>query len=170
MSTIPPITFAWDGESMVPKHPRLADRHFVVGEVYQLEVREDRSSASHRHYFAAIKEAHDNLPDEIAERFPTPEHLRKYALIRTGYRDERSIACASKAEAQRVASFVRPMDEFAIVTAQGPLVTVWTAKSQSVRAMDKKTFAESKEKVLDFIASLIGTSAAELSTHASEAA
>lgn len=168
MSIIPPLSFAWDGEAMVPKHPRLADRHYVVGEVYQLEVREDRSSASHRHYFVCINEAHQNLSDELAERFPTPDHLRKYALIRCGYRDERSIVCASKAEALRIAAFMKPMDGYAVVVATDAVVTVLTAKSQSVRAMGRKEFQESKDKVLDFLASLIGTSTAALST--SEAA
>jgi hypothetical protein len=155
---------------MRPVHPRLATKHFGDGEVVTLEVREERSSASHRHYFAQLKEAHDNLPDEIAERLPTPEHLRKYALIRSGYRDERSIVCASKAEALRVAGFVKPLDEFAIVTTQGAVVSVWTAKSQSVRAMPKGEFQESKDRVLAYVASLIGTTTAALERHTREAA
>lgn len=167
---IPVLAFQWDGEAMVPRHPKLADRHYVIGEVYQLEIREDRSAASHRHYFAAIKETHDNLPDEIAERLPTPEHLRKFALIRKGYRDERTIVCASKAEALRIASFIRPMDDFAIVTTDGATVTAWTAKSQSVRAMPRGEFQKSKDDVLDFLAGLIGTSPDELARHAEQAA
>jgi len=167
---IPPIAFTWDGDSMVPRHPRLADRHFVVGETYTLEPREDRSSASHRHYFAAIKEAHDSLPEEAADRLPSPEHLRKFCLIKAGYRDERSIVCSSKAEAQRLAAWVRPMDEFAIVAVQGATVIQWTAKSQSVRAMGKAEFEASKDAVLNVIASLIGTDATTLRQRATEAA
>jgi len=159
---IPPIHFAWDGESMSPKIPRLADKHFVVGETYCLIPHEDRSGASHRHYFASINEAHQNLPEDLAERLPTPEALRKYALIRAGFRDERSIACASKAEAHRVAAFIKPMDEFAVVTVENALVMVFTAKSQSMRAMGKKTFAESKDAVLRVISEMIGTDAATL--------
>lgn len=162
MNTIPPLYFQWDGESMIPKIPRLADKHFVVGETYSLIPHEDRSAASHRHYFASINEAHQNLPEDLAERLPTPEALRKYALIRAGFRNERSIACASKAEAQRVAAFVKPMDEFAIVTVENALVTVYTAKSQSMRAMGKKVFSESKDAVLRIISEMIGTDAASL--------
>lgn len=156
------MMFTWVGDAMVPKHPRLADRHYVIGEAYYLEIREDRSAASHRFYFASINEAHGSLPEDLAERLPTPEHLRKFALIRTGYADQRTHVCASKAEALRLASFIRPMDEFAVVVTHEKVVTVWTAKSQSMRAMDKKTFAESKEKVLDFIASLIGVTPSAL--------
>lgn len=168
--TPPPMAFHWDGEAMVPRHPKLADKHFVVGEDYTLEVREDRSAASHRHFFAAIKEAHDNLPEHLAERWPTPEHLRKFALIKTGHADHRSIACSSKAEALRVAAFVKPIDEYSVVVAQEATVIVFTAKSQSVRAMGKPAFQKSKDDVLSFVASLIGTDAATLQRHTSEAA
>lgn len=160
--SIPPLAFTWDGEALIPRVPRLADKHLVVGETYMMVPHEDRSIASHRHYFASINEAHQNLPEELAARLPTPEALRKYALIRAGFRDERSIACASKAEAQRVAAFIKPMDEFAVVTVENALVTVYTAKSQSMRAMGKKVFAESKDAVLRVISEMIGTDAASL--------
>ena len=158
MSETPPVRMTWDGEAFVPEtqyQAKLCDRYFVVGERYQLVEHHDRSSRSHRHFFACVNEAWQNLPEDLAERFPTSEHLRKYALIRAGYRDERSIVAASKAEAQRMASFVKPMDEYAVVTVSEAVVTVYTAKSQSTRAMGKKTFQESKEAVLDVLAALI---------------
>lgn len=168
--TIPPIVFDWDGEVMKPRHPRIADRHFVVGMEYVLAPVEDRSMRSHRHYFASINEAWQNLPEALAERFPTAEHLRKYALIRAGYRDERSIVASSKAEAQRLAGFIRPMDDFAVVTVNGAVVTVYTAKSQSMRAMGKADFQASKDAVLDVIAKLIGVETSELERNAGAAA
>lgn len=170
MTSVPPIPCQWDGEAFKPvgRWSIQADRHFVVGQVYPLEVREDRSAASHRAYFAAVNEAFKNLPEAVAERFPTPDSLRRFALIRTGHRDERSIACASKAEALRVAAFVRPMDDCAVVTVTGSLVTVYTARSQSMRSMDKATFQRSKDDVLAYLAQMLGTTARELA--ASEAA
>ena len=167
---IPPIHFAWDGEAMVPKIPRLADKHYVVGETYCLVPHEDRSQASHRHYFASIAEAHGNLPEELAERLPTPEHLRKYALIKAGYRDERTHVAASKAEAQRTAAFIRPLDDFALVIADGTNVTVFTAKSQSTKAMGRKVFQESKDAVLRVISELIGVTPETLQANAARAA
>lgn len=160
-----PILCHWDGEAMRPLNTawaKRADQEFVVGERYQIAAIEERSAASHNHYFAALAEAHANLPEEIAERFSTVDHLRRYALIRTGYRDERSIVCASKAEAQRVAAFIRPMDSYAIVTVSEAVVMVWAAKSQSKKAMGKQTFGESKEAVLNFVATLIGVNADDL--------
>lgn len=156
--TTAPILFEWTGEAMVPhaRFQRDCDASFVVGEVYRLAVQEHRSQASHSHYFAAIHEAWMNLPEHLAEWFPTAEHLRKHALIKAGYRDERSIVCNSKAEAQRIAAFIKPMDEFAVVTTHEAVVTVWTAKSQSKAAMGKQVFQESKNKVLDVLAEMIG--------------
>lgn len=170
--TAAPILFQWSGEAMVP-HPRFrreCDASFVVGENYRLAVQEHRSQANHNHYFAAIHEAWMNLPDLMAEWFPTTEHLRKYALIKAGYRDERSIVCNSKAEAQRLAAFIKPMDEFAVVTTHEAVVTVWTAKSQSKAAMGKQVFQESKSKVLDVLAEMIGVQPETLTKNVGRAA
>lgn len=165
MTTPPPLPCRWTGDSFEPASPhwaRQADQHFVVGQIYPLEIREERSPASHKHYFSAIAEAHRNLPEEAAERLPTPEHLRRFALIKCGYRDERTITCNSRAEALRVASFIRPMDEFALVVVAGNSVSVFTAKSQSMRAMNKATFAASKDAVLAYLAEMLGTTPREL--------
>lgn len=160
-----PILCDWDGEAFRPSGPvwaRRADQQYVVGERYQIEVRQERSEASHRAYFAAIAEAWQNLPDDLAEKLATPEHLRKHALIRAGYRDERTIVASSKAEAHRLAGFIKPMDSFAVVLVDGATVTVYTAQSQSYRAMGKARFGESKAKVLDVIAGLIGVAPGDL--------
>src|SRR5213075_1352363 len=101
-----PQWFEWSGEAMIPLNARSADRIYTVGQRYHLEHREERSSQSHAHYFACINEAWQNLSPALAERFSSPEHLRKFALIKSGYRDERSFVCASKAEAQRLAAFL----------------------------------------------------------------
>ena len=166
---IPPIGFCWDGETMTPTRPRLADKYYVVGETYWLVPHENRSTASHAHYFAAITEAWQNLSDEQAIRFPTAEHLRKWALIEAGYRDERSFVAASKAEAVRLAAFVKPMDEYAVVTVADAVVRAYTAQSQSYRAMNRKIFEESKAKVLAIVAGLIGVTADELRRNADPA-
>lgn len=154
-----PIVFQWDGEAMVPASQfwsRKADQEFVVGEVYKLVEHHDRSASSHRHYFAVIADAWRTLPDMVLEQYPTSEHLRKKALVWKGYRDERTIVAASQAEAERVAAFIKPMDDFAIVTVRDAVVRVWTAKSQSTKAMGAKDFQQSKSDVLDFIDDLLG--------------
>ena len=167
---IPPLWFQWDGDNLMPLHPKLCDKHLVIGERYCMVEHKDRSEASHRQYFAAINEAWSNLPEMDAERFATPEALRKYALIRAGWRDERTIVCASKAEAERVAAFVRPMDEHAVVTFREAVVRVWTAQSQSYRAMGKTDFQKSKDDVLRVVGEMVGVTPADLSNNAGRAA
>lgn len=155
-----PLVYTWTGEAMEPlgRFQREADRQFVIGQTYFLEEREDRSIASHRHYFVAVKEAWLNLRDRDAGRFKTPDHLRKWALVKAGYRDERSIVCGSNAEALRVATFMGPLDEYAIIVPSERVVTVYTPKSQKTTSMDRKTFQESKDAVLGILADMIEVS------------
>jgi hypothetical protein len=162
-----PQAFTWDAERsvMVPRRKALADKTYVDQNEYRLGVIEERSAASHSHYFSALHEAFMNLPDDQAERFPTVDHLRKYALVQAGFRDERSIACASKAEALRVAAFIKPMDEYAVVIVREAVVLVYTAKSQSMKAMGKAEFQESKSKVLEIVSIMIGVTANDLSAN-----
>lgn len=157
MTSIPPLTFSWDGESLRPLRPRVCDKHFVVGNEYCLVEHHDRSPASHRFYFATVNNAWMNLPENMAERFPTSDHLRKFALCKAGYCDERTFVASSKAEAVRLAAFVKPIDDYAIVTVNGNTVTQYTAKSQAGRAMNKADFQKSKDAVLDILAEMIGT-------------
>lgn len=159
---IPPLWFRFDGEHLIPLRPTMTDRHLVVGESYCFVEHHERSANSHRHFFACLNEAWRNLPDELLDEYPTAEHLRKKALVRKGYADERSIVCGSKAEAQRIAAFMKPMDDFAVVTVRDAVVRVYTAKSQSVKAMGAKEFAASKSDVLDFVADLIGVTTDQL--------
>jgi hypothetical protein len=160
-----PIPCIWTGAVYQPLNARFvakaAEAH-GAGEVVTLAPVEDRSAASHRQYFASINEAWQNLPDDLAERYPTADHLRKAALIRAGYRDERTFACNSRKEAIRLAAFLRPIDDYALVTLSGTVVVVYTAKSQSMRAMGKATFEKSKDDVLNALAAMIGVTTSAL--------
>ena len=155
---------------MVPKHPGIADREYVVGEEYRLAPVEERSAASHSHYFASLTEAWRNLPEDMAERFPTVEALRKWALIKAGFRDERSVVCSNKTEAQRIATFIRHLDDMTVVVVTEATLTVMTAKSQSMRAMGRVEFQRSKEAVLDVVAQMIGVKRDALAANAGKAA
>jgi hypothetical protein len=172
MTAPPPLPMQWDGEAFrpLPRFARHADRHYVVGEVYSMVPHEDRSDASHRHYFAALKDAWENLPAPWSSMFLTAEHLRRYALIRTGYANRMDIACASKAEALRAVARLRGIDEYALVEATEAVVTIWTAHSQSYRAMGAEQFKASKRAVLDFVAGLIGVTADQLERNSGRAA
>ena len=159
-----PISFHWDGESMVPlkRFQRLCDKQFVVGEVYPLAVNEERSRATHNHYFASLHDAWLNLPEAVASDFPTEDHLRKYALIKAGFCDKREAVFSSVDDALHAAAIVKPADEYAIVEVSGQILRVYTAKSQSMRAMGKADFQASKEAVLEVVSGMVGVSPEEL--------
>lgn len=157
------VAFRWDGDSMIPLHrfKRECDREYVIGQVYLMEAQEERSAQSHRHFFAVVREAWQNLPEELSNDFPNPKALRKHALIRTGFCDAQSVVCNSKAEAQKVREFLEAGGDY--VTLNGTTVTRLTAQSQSMKAMGKERFQDSKDKVLDFIAGMLGTTVDALS-------
>lgn len=167
MTSGAPLSMLWDGEALRPASPfwaRQCDKELVIGERYEFIEHHDRSSNSHRHYFAAVTEAWRNLPEDLASRFPTAEHLRKYALIQCGYADSHTLICSSKAEALRLAAFVTPCDAFSVVKVTNAAVERFTAKSQSSKAMGKKDFQESKDAVLDYVAGMIGVARQQLAT------
>lgn len=155
MDTFPPLTCDWDGEVFRPIHPRRADKYLTVGERYSLVQYEDRSAATHSHQFAWLNDAWQNLPEEIADLYPTPEHLRKRALIDAGFHDETIIDAGTSAAALRVAAAVQSIDTFALVFVRKCFVIRRTAKSQSRRSMNKAQFQESKTAIMEVIDSLI---------------
>lgn len=167
-----PFYWSWDGETMRPL-PRFAERarkQFQAGERYRLAEEHERSQQSHSHFFASLNEAWKNLPEDIAEQFPSVEHLRKWSLVKTGFADERSIVAGSNDEARRIAAFVRPSDPYAVITVSGNVVRVFTAKSQSRKAMNKADFQASKTAVLEIVSGLVGVDVDTLAANAGRAA
>lgn len=164
------VTWTGTGFDVLYRDAKRADAELVIGQRYGVEVIEERSEASHKQFFAAVNEIWKNLPDDLAAEFPSAEALRKRALIVAGFRDERTIACSSRAEALRLAAFIRPMDDFALVVVSGSLVSVYTAQSQSKKAMGKERWEASKVAVFDKLAEMIGTSREAVETRAAEIA
>lgn len=171
MTTLPKV-YEWEGDRMRPigRSAKEADGEFVIGKRYRLAEIEERSEVSHSHQFAWLKSAWQNLPESIADQFPSPESLRKRALIDAGFYNEMAIDAGSNAAAIRVAAGFRSHDEFVVAVVRGPLVLVRTAKSQSRRAMDRDEFQASKSAIMEIIASLIGVDPAALERDSGEAA
>lgn len=172
MSAPAPMPFEWTGEEFRPvgRFRKVCDAAFVVGQKYMLLEHQERSSASHAFFFATLHDMWLSLPDESSERFPTEDHLRRYALIKTGFADCRQMVASSKAEAQRWGAFLRPCDQYAVITVKDCVVTVWTARSQSMKAMGRKDFEASKNAVLDYVAGLLGVEPKQLEREAGKAA
>lgn len=171
--TQPPrrFRFMWRDGVFVPENRIAAycDEEFGEGEIVTFERHEDRSMASHNHYFACIQTAFDNLPEAQDSRFPTPDALRKWALIRAGYCTESTIVCDTPEQAQLVAAFTG-WSEGIIIVVRENIVKKYVAKSQSMKAMNKDEFQRSKVDVLDTIAELIEVSRKRLLSNAGAAA
>jgi hypothetical protein len=153
------MAFTWNGEAMIPMRPKDADKLFVIGRRYWLEEASERSWISHQQQFAWVGEAWGNLPEGLADLYPTPEHLRKSALVATGWHREMIIDAGNRAAAARVAAYARGEDEFAKVTVRGSTVIVQKARSQRMHGldrMDKGEFEKSKADILGWISNLLG--------------
>lgn len=172
-----PMAFRWmadvladDGGAMVPFRPKAALRRYVDRQEYVFVEHHDRSLESHQHEFAWLKEAWLQLPEKLADLYPSPTHLRKAALIEAGFFDEEIIDCGSKAAAERVAASLGKRNDFSLVIIRGVYVIIRDAKSQSYRAMGKKDFQASKTAILEVVSAMIGISPEELKKNAGQAA
>ncbi len=138
------ITYQWNGEAMVPirRFHNHCAATFKPGELYFFEAQQPRRESSHRHYFAALDEAWPSLPHEydLEPWAQSREHLRHYALIRTGWFNATVHQCASNAEAVRWSAIMRPNKPFAIVTAVRSTVVEQHAVSQQRAAMGSNDF------------------------------
>lgn len=155
----PPLFLQWQGDCFVPAGKywqRIADENFVVGERYRMLEENERSTVSHNHEFAWLTEAWNSLPDELHAQYPNSEVLRKHGLISKGYCTMVQHVCASKAEADRLAAILKPYDAYAVVIPRGNVVTVYTAISQSRRAMGAAQFQASKSALMEFVGDLLG--------------
>lgn len=158
------IRAVWTGEAFEPRgnwSVAWCQDKLGAGEVVTLDVEWDRSMRSHRHQFAEIREMWATLPESLADApyARSPETLRKHALIKTGYVDAQTIDAGSKAAAERVAATVTPLAQkahgYAITIVKGPLVVVFSPRSQSLRTMGADEFQKSKDAVLDWISKLL---------------
>lgn len=156
----------WLGGVLRPMTNSLPD--LDEGEVVFVEMERGRSPASHKHQFAWLNDAWASLPEGVAEMpwAETPETLRKHALIACGYSQSYTLDCGANATAQRVKRALIAAEAgkhgYAVGQVRGPVVTVWTPESQSMRAMGGKRFNESKAAILAWIADKIGVAPEDL--------
>jgi hypothetical protein len=163
--TLPPLLYRWSGVTFVPL-PRFQERiarHYKPGQVVQLEEVFDRSRASHNQFFAIVDTVWSNLPHGIAEHYPTPGMFRKWVLINCGWCVKRQFPASSKAEARRIAIFLKSKadlsdadDDFVVVDIKDRVVTEYKARSMKMARMQRAEFQKAKTDALDYMADLIG--------------
>lgn len=163
-----PVFLRWDGDVFTPEpsFKHYCDRTYTIGEVYPMLPVEERSMASHNHYFAALAEGFNNLSEENAKRFPTVEYLRHWVLVQCGYADHAEYAMADGKQARKLAADIRSMSQYAVISIKENVVHVWTAQSQSHAAMKKERFEQSKSDVLDLVAGMARTTQSQLNKEA----
>lgn len=166
---IEPIAFLWTGREMVPldRFRALANRQFRSGQEYALVPHQGRSDASHNHYFACIKKGWENLPENLADKFPSPEALRKRCLVLEGYADQVDHVCSNDGAAKLIA-LVRKLDPYTVMQRSGNVLSIWTPQSQDKASMGHEAFELSKTKVLERIANMCGITVKELTANAKE--
>lgn len=142
------------------------------GEIVTVSIERGRSMNSHRHQFAFVREAWQNLPEALMEMpwAETAETLRKHALIATGFHQTYTLDCGANATAQRVKTALVSAEAgkhgYALGRVRGPVVTIWTPESQSLRSMGGARFQESKTAILDWMAAQIGVTPERLRAQA----
>lgn len=156
-----PLPYVYEGNGVF----RAMGRHALAvvqeqcgqGQVVRLMEQEERSEVSHNHMFAWLAEAWRNLPPHLIDAYPSVEHLRKAALIATGFCTTTDYVCGTNAEAQRwAANLRREVSDYDVVEVRAGVVRVHRARSQKRGAMDKAEFQAAKEAVLGWVANLLG--------------
>jgi hypothetical protein len=169
---IRPVSFRRHKNAMVvnPRYRKVFEAQFAEGEDYVLVPLEERDMKSHGHYFATLHEGWLNLDEKIAHRWPTETHLRRWALIETGFYNLKTIPCDSPSQAKRFAALCRGFDAFAVILVRGDVVEIYTARSQSAApppvGMGPEDFKASKKAVLDLVATLARTDRKSLEAEA----
>jgi hypothetical protein len=173
MSKLGPVDYQWDekAEVMRPLKRYLTQMHesCIHGAVYRLEPSR-RSQKQHNFQFREIDIAWHNLPEELQERFPSSEHLRKWALCKAGYCNRTESVFESEEKAREVERMILRFEQYAVVEVRGNVLIAMLAWSQNKKAMGGTLFAESLDAVLDVIANLLGTTAEALKRATLEAA
>lgn len=171
-----PLPFRWSGFTMVPeaKFSALAKRQFADGGVYVLEAHEPASHADRGHYFASIREAWQNLDAAATARYPTPEALRKWALISAKWRHENAVFGPSEAWAVATVAFNKRHDDLCVTVVHKPeregdlwSVRIYVARSQKIGRpedglMTKEEWRQSRDDVLAILSGKIGVTKKQL--------
>jgi len=154
----------------LPRFHRLFDEQFAISEEYALVPLEERSLASHNNYFAQLHEGYLNLAEEYAQEFDSEEHLRHWCLCKVGFCTQTRYVMNSADDARTLRAALKAENKSTIIAVHGNVATVYTPFSQSMPAMKKQEFEDSKRAVLDLVASMARTTPAELKKNAGRSA
>jgi hypothetical protein len=149
--------------AFVPLNPAQVSKKFKDGELYFFKADTRRYWPRHQWFMATIRSCWESLPEDLQERFPNPEFLRKHLLIKAGYSKVTKIKYSSKQEAFATASLVsKLMDDYSEIKVDGTTLRMETARSQAIKITDddelmsNEEFTESCEMVFNSLAIMLG--------------
>jgi len=131
---------------------------------------DQRSDKTHDHYFACVRAAWTNWPEDYPRRLANVDQMRKHALISTGHYDQSAGAYKSVEEAAAFVTTIMRAVDYAEYSIVDNVVVLRIAKTQKKRAMGAAQFQQSKEDVLDFLSSVIGVNVTTLARQAKRGA
>lgn len=146
------------------------DELFADGEQVLMHEDKERSSPSHRQFFAVLNDAYANLPEIEAKQYPTKEIFRGMLLIEAGHFMERRFCAETANEAERIATFLKSDDRVQVIVVQDTWVVERTPVSQSFDKMDHTTFQKVRDDIIAMCADKLGITVEELMTHGGHAA
>ena len=160
-----PINSFWDN---------ICRKNLALDSEYWIKSDFERSSKSHRHYFATISEGWAQLPEKYSNQFPGKdgdELLRKHALIKAGYHHMSTFVFDTPQDAKMAAMMAENLtdpERYCVVIVSDNVVQRYYPETQRYKEMGGARFQKSKSDVLEIIADMIGISVAELAAHAKE--
>ena len=153
LDRIHPVQFVWDAANRVmrpqERFNRLCDRQYQDGELYALGPVEDIDNVSRGKFMKAIKMTWENLPAKY-KRFPSPEHLRKAALVGAGWCNQSHDVFDSVADAKRHADGIRNANGYAVIVRSGCVVDVRIARSIAAGQITAEKWREVRPRALDW--------------------
>lgn len=167
-----PILYIKVGDHLrpIPRFMKLFHEQFAEGEEIPLDKVQQRSMASHNHYFAALHEGYMNLAEEFAQEFDSEEHMRHWCLCKEGFCTSTRWVMNTADDARQLREALKKADAATIVGVSGNVATVYHPFSQSMATMGKEAFEASKQAVLARVASMANTTPAELKKNAGRSA
>lgn len=159
-----PVIFVWTPEGAMvplPRFRKLCDELYAVHAEYALIEHHGRNMRQHRAYFASLNDIFDNLAEQYDGVFPSPEHLREWALCQTEFCTVTHEAYETRKDALQAARALRKLAPYAVISVVGTTLVTKHAMSQSVRAMGKEEFEASCKAVLDVVAGMARMTPAE---------
>lgn len=164
----------FDGEAFRPLDKFMPEvrRTYATGSLVVIDADYPENMAANRAYHAEIRALWQNLPETLDVHYPRPDHLRKRALIKTGYYTANSVALKTAEEARVVAGIMKPLDEFSVVIVRDNVIRIFRPRSQRLRhndedavKMDADELRQSRKDVLEFCRKIVGVNAAEARRH-----